>query len=75
MIMADGTLPALATNALAGPGGRQPRAIDRILVKSHGDVTLEPLNWEIPEEFQSPAGAPLSDHDPVAARVRWQLTR
>jgi endonuclease/exonuclease/phosphatase family metal-dependent hydrolase len=49
--------------------------IDRILVKSHGDVTLEPLNWEIPEEFQSPAGAPLSDHDPVAARVRWQLTR
>jgi hypothetical protein len=49
--------------------------IDRILVRGHGDVTLEILDWEIPEGFQDPESKPLSDHDPVAARIRWQWTR
>ena len=46
--------------------------IDRIMFRSSASLTLEPLAWDTPDEFVDSDGADLSDHEPVAARFRWQ---
>ncbi len=45
--------------------------IDRIFVRSGGDITLEVTTWEVPPAFVTAAGEDLSDHKPVAATIRW----
>ena len=46
--------------------------IDRVFLRSSDMVTLEPLSWEVPAGFLDGAGEDLSDHEPVAVRVRWK---
>lgn len=46
--------------------------IDHVMIRSSADLQLEVLQWWIPEGFVDEAGEPLSDHLPVAVRVRYQ---
>jgi endonuclease/exonuclease/phosphatase family metal-dependent hydrolase len=46
--------------------------IDRVLLRSGGDVELTPLSWAVDQRFVDASGADLSDHKAVAARVAWQ---
>ena len=41
--------------------------IDRIFVRDGDALSWEPLAWEVPAGFVTSEGAPLSDHEPVAA--------
>lgn len=46
--------------------------IDKIMIRSGEDLALEVLDWWVPEEFvDADDGSALSDHLPVAARVRY----
>jgi endonuclease/exonuclease/phosphatase family metal-dependent hydrolase len=44
--------------------------LDYLLVRSAGDVTLEPVGGGAQDGFVDGAGAPLSDHPAIAARIR-----
>lgn len=50
-----------------------PNRIDRIYYRSGPGIEIEALDWFIPEGFTDDDGAPLSDHLPVAARLRWTV--
>ncbi|MCH9687973.1 MAG: hypothetical protein K0V04_41470 [Deltaproteobacteria bacterium] len=46
--------------------------IDHVMVRDGPDLALEVLEWWVPEQFVDAAsGMPLSDHLPVAARLRY----
>ncbi len=46
--------------------------IDHVMVRSGTDLELQVLSWWVPEEFvDATTGEPLSDHLPVAARLRY----
>ncbi len=46
--------------------------IDHIMIRNGDSVTVEALQWWVPEEFvDARTGDPLSDHLPVAARLSW----
>jgi endonuclease/exonuclease/phosphatase family metal-dependent hydrolase len=45
--------------------------IDRIFVRDGDEVTLEYESWEVPAEFVTQEGEPLSDHEPVAAVITF----
>lgn len=48
--------------------------IDRVLYRSGGRVRLEAVGWTVPsEEFRDAESKPLSDHEPVAARLAWTV--
>jgi hypothetical protein len=49
--------------------------IDRMLYRSSPSLLIMPLTWETPEEFVDAAGNPLSDHEPVAVRFRWEVRK
>ena len=46
--------------------------IDRIMLRSSSSVTLAPLTWYLPDEFVDSGEGDLSDHEPVAATLRWE---
>jgi hypothetical protein len=46
--------------------------IDKVMIRGSATLQLEVLEWWIPEGFVDEAGEPLSDHLPVAVRVRYQ---
>ena len=46
--------------------------IDHVMIRGSADLELEVLEWWIPEGWVDDAGEPLSDHLPVAVRVRYQ---
>ncbi|MCA9550673.1 MAG: hypothetical protein KC933_11605 [Myxococcales bacterium] len=46
--------------------------IDRFMFRSGGGLTLEATDWAVAEEFVDDAGQPLSDHEAVRVRFRWQ---
>lgn len=52
-------------------GCPKPGRIDKILIRSGGGVTLTAESWSLPGGFVDSEGTELSDHDPIAARVRW----
>ena len=52
---------------------RDARRIDRVMVRDGGRVALEPLSWRVDPRFVDAAGRPLSDHRPVAVRLRWRV--
>ena len=47
--------------------------IDRILVRGTATISLEPTGWEIPPAFVTAEGEDLSDHEPVAATLHWEV--
>jgi hypothetical protein len=47
--------------------------IDRILVRGTSTLSLEPTGWEIPPAFVTSEGEDLSDHEPVAATLHWEV--
>lgn len=52
--------------------GADDDVIDRFLFRSGDDVTLRPTSHRFEREtFVDPAGAPLSDHDPLAVEWSW----
>ncbi len=52
--------------------GEDDDVIDRFLFRSGDDVTLRPTSHRFEREtFVDPAGAPLSDHDPLAVEWSW----
>jgi endonuclease/exonuclease/phosphatase family metal-dependent hydrolase len=46
--------------------------VDRILFRSSPSLLLNPVSWEVPDEFVNAAGNDLSDHEPVAVQFRWE---
>lgn len=52
--------------------GCQDERIDRVLARGGGGVELRAVDWYVPTEFVDGAGAPLSDHDPVAVELVWR---
>jgi endonuclease/exonuclease/phosphatase family metal-dependent hydrolase len=49
----------------------EPNRIDKVLIRSNSDVTITALEWRNDAEtFTRDDGEPLSDHDPVAVRLR-----
>lgn len=51
----------------------EPARIDKMAYRSGGGVALEALSWRFAtDEFVSPDGTPLSDHDALAVRIRWR---
>lgn len=46
--------------------------IDRVLVRSSETLWLTPISWDVPQQFVDTDGVDLSDHKPVAVRIRWQ---
>lgn len=56
-------------------GCDDPNRIDKVLYRSSDTVTIEPLEWRNESDvFTRDDGEPLSDHDPVAARLRFTST-
>ncbi len=52
--------------------GDDDDVIDRFLFRSGADVNLRPTSHRFEREtFVDPAGAPLSDHDPLAVEWSW----
>ncbi len=52
--------------------GADDDVIDRFLFRSGDDVTLTPTSHQFERRtFADPAGAPLSDHDPLAVEWSW----
>ena len=50
----------------------QPNRIDKVLIRSNAEVTITPLEWRnAAESFTRDDGEPLSDHDPVVARLQF----
>ena len=50
----------------------QPGRIDKFLFRSAGDITITPQSWHLETDvFVDPMGDPLSDHDALAVRFRW----
>lgn len=47
--------------------------IDRVMFRSSDYIEIVPREWSIPPEFVDSAGAQLSDHLPVFARIGWKL--
>jgi hypothetical protein len=52
-----------------------PEDIDRILVRSAGNIELEPLSWREADEFKDAGGVELSDHEAVHVLIEWRLIR
>jgi hypothetical protein len=51
----------------------QPGRIDKFLFRSAAGITITPLSWQFETAtFVDPMGDPLSDHDPLAVRFRWE---
>ena len=46
--------------------------IDKVLFRGSATLGLTPLQWRIPTEFVDGNQHPLSDHEPVAVRFRWE---
>lgn len=56
--------------------GAERSIIDKFAFRSNDTVTLMPLSRRFErDKFVGPDGAPLSDHDALAARFRWTKTR
>lgn len=47
--------------------------IDRFLLRDGDDLALTVTEWSSPEGFSDPQGGELSDHPPIAARLRWTI--
>jgi endonuclease/exonuclease/phosphatase family metal-dependent hydrolase len=63
------------TDACAALACPQPGRIDKFLHRSGGGITITPLSWQFETAiFVDPQGDPLSDHDPLAVRFRWETT-
>ncbi len=59
-----------ACAALACP---EPGRIDKFLFRSSAAIAITPLSWRFETDiFVDPQGDPLSDHDPLAVRFRWE---
>ena len=52
-------------------GCDEPDRIDRVFVRSSAELDLEALAWWVDERMVDETGAPLSDHDPIGATLRW----
>lgn len=53
----------------------EPNRIDKVLYRSGASVTIEPLEWRNDDSlFRRDDGEPLSDHEPVATRLRVTAT-
>jgi hypothetical protein len=51
----------------------QPGRIDKFLFRSNAAITITPLSWRFETDiFVDPMGDPLSDHDALAVRFRWE---
>lgn len=51
----------------------EPGRIDKFLFRSAAGITITPLSWQFEAAtFVDPMGDPLSDHDPLAVRFRWE---
>ena len=56
-------------------GCDEPNRIDKVLYRSNDTVTITPLEWRNEAgAFTREDGEPLSDHDPVVARLRFATT-
>jgi len=66
-----GVLPAVGAALTAGcasdPAGGDCERVDKIFYRSGGNLALTATSYAIPPQFVDELGAPLSDHDPVAA--------
>jgi len=66
-----GVLPGVGAALTAGcgadPAGGDCERVDKIFYRSGGNLVLTPTSHAIPPQFVDELGAPLSDHDPVAA--------
>ncbi|MDG2308858.1 MAG: hypothetical protein P8R42_30110 [Candidatus Binatia bacterium] len=61
------------TDACAALDCPEPARIDKMAFRNGGGVEVEALSWEFAvDEFTSPDGTPLSDHDPLAVRFAWR---
>jgi endonuclease/exonuclease/phosphatase family metal-dependent hydrolase len=62
-----------STDVCAALGCPQPGRIDKFLFRSGAGITITPLSWQFETAiFVDPQGEPLSDHDPLAVRFRWE---
>jgi hypothetical protein len=53
-----------------------PGNIDKLLYRSSTSLNLQAESWQLEsDEFVTPEGEPLSDHEPVAVRFRWKAAR
>ncbi len=52
--------------------GLAPEGIDRVMIRSGHSVQLDVLSRDEASEFVDAAGAPLSDHPAITARIRWE---
>ena len=50
----------------------EPDRIDRILVRDSANLMLTVSDWAVEPGYEDAEGAPLSDHDPVAATIAWE---
>jgi hypothetical protein len=51
----------------------EPDRIDRIMVRSSRALELALTDWTVETTFRDAAGNELSDHEPVAATLRWKV--
>jgi hypothetical protein len=62
-------------DACTAVGCEQTGDIDKIAFRSNRDVTLTPLSHRFPtDDFLTPEGEALSDHEPLVVRFRWQAS-
>jgi hypothetical protein len=53
----------------------EPGRIDKFASRSGGGVTIDPLTWQFEtDKFVRDDGEPLSDHEALAVRFRWERT-
>lgn len=49
----------------------EPERIDRVLIRSGSGLTLTAEDWRVEPQYVDMAGTPLSDHDPIYAKLGW----
>ena len=76
-LVRGGVLPpvggSLSSGCTSDPAGADCERVDKIFFRSGGGLVLTPTSYAIPADFVDENGAPLSDHDPVAARFDFAL--
>ena len=58
-------------NACTIVGCPEPERIDRLMLRSAGDVTLTAKDWRVEAEFVDDEGVPFSDHDAIGVTMDY----
>ena len=61
------------SDACAALSCPEPGRIDKFLFRPSAAIAITPLSWRFEADiFVDPQGQPLSDHEPLAVRFRWE---